>query len=198
MRPSLTGEAALHIVNARSLPRTAQRDEATLEKEQGEGAFQPGFGRKHTKKHQKQRQRVLQQPLLEIHWRTQWAVMSWGKWWKGGRWGAALCWAGLDVLTHLNTAQAQAQLTLQRAQWAQSAHQSLPAGPRQLLMKRSRAAADTTRPGSRNIHGRTSSLPWEWDSLPNTTGCHVPAGQDMAETRLCARSCLFLHCWGKK
>lgn len=65
------GEAALHIVNARSLPHTAQRDEAMSEKEQGERFFQLGFGKKHMKKHQKQRQRVLQQPLLERHWRTQ-------------------------------------------------------------------------------------------------------------------------------
>lgn len=67
------GEAALHIVNVRPLPHRAQRDEATSEKE--EGAFQPGFGRKHMKKHQKQRKRGLQQPLeatvLEKLWRTQ-------------------------------------------------------------------------------------------------------------------------------
>lgn len=57
------GEAALHIVNARCLPHMAQGDEAMSEKEQGEEAFQPGFGRKHMKEHQKQRQRVLQLPF---------------------------------------------------------------------------------------------------------------------------------------
>lgn len=66
------------------------------------------------------------------------------------------------MVTHLHAAQAQAQLTLHRAQQAQYAHpghESLPAGPWQLLKKRNRAAADTTYPGSRNIHGRMSILP---------------------------------------
>lgn len=64
--------------------------------------------------------------------------------------------------------------------------------------EKEQAAADTIYPGSRNIHGRMSNLPWERDSLPNTTGYHVPAGQDMAEACLCVKSCLFLHYWVKK
>lgn len=60
-------EAALHIVNTRSLPHTAHRDELTSEKEQGEGDCEPGFGRKHMKEHQKQRQRVYSSHCREGH-----------------------------------------------------------------------------------------------------------------------------------
>lgn len=62
-RPSSTGKAAQHVANVRPqpflLPNVAERDEATSEEEHGEGAFQPGFGRKHTRKHQKQKKRLL-------------------------------------------------------------------------------------------------------------------------------------------
>lgn len=58
----------------------AERDEATLEKEQGKGAFQPGFGRKHLRKHQKAKAFIAATTgkaiVLGKHWRIQQVVLK--------------------------------------------------------------------------------------------------------------------------